>query len=269
MKKPHPTLLTLLLAHIAGSYSAYLPTLILFFQGHEPNPQGLWIISLAPICTPIYLALTTITDFPHYYSTLPQVWACYTIPFLIICLLRRRKSPFLRLAFLPVIITLLVTAFWLPRGYAESRPWRSPLIDKPAPDFTLTTLAGDTRTLSQEKGHVILIDFWATTCPPCRAELKQTIAGLANDNKLYDLGLRVWAVNVMDNPDTTRKFIDDNHYNFTVLLDTPGAVAKLYPLQGIPTVYLVARNGSVRSAFVGFDPDNPHQIRDEIEAALK
>jgi len=268
MKRLHPDLLTLLLAHVAGSYCGYIPALLTRLMAPELHQRGGWIyVCLAPVCTPIYLALMTVADFPHYHSYVPQTWACYTIAFLIVCLIRHRKTPVLRLVIAPVFMTLFVTALEFPGGAAD--PWRSPLEGKPAPEFTLTSLVGTTCTMSREKGHVVLIDFWATSCPPCRAELQQTIAKLAQDASMRERGLRVWTIDVTDNADTARKFMNENHYDFNVMLDSQHVAGNLYPGYGIPTTYLVARDGLIRKAFSGFDSETDKQLRGEIDAALK
>ena len=79
----------------------------------------------------------------------------------------------------------------------------------------------------------------------------------------------MWAINIVDDSNTVQKFLDENHYDFEVMLGTQNAIANLYPLSGIPTTYLVARDGSIRKAFAGFDPKTDEQLRAEIEAALK
>jgi thiol-disulfide isomerase/thioredoxin len=123
--------------------------------------------------------------------------------------------------------------------------------------------------MSQERGHVILIDFWGIECPPCRAELKQTIAELAGNASLHDRGLRVWAINLWDDADSTQKFIHDNHYDFDVLVGPGRALEKLYPLDGIPTTYLIGRDGIVLKSFSGFGTTTDEELRSGIEAALR
>jgi len=264
-----PQLLTLVLAHIAGSYGfCILPLMERML--YRVNDQGAWIcVCLAPLIAPIYLVVMTVVDFPHYYNYMPEAWAFYSVPFVTVCLLRRKGTPLFRFAIPPIFMTLFVTALWLPRAIGGPPPWQSPLEGKQAPDFTLTTLDGTTCSISQEKGHVVLIDFWGTDCPPCRVELEQLVAGLANDKTLHERGLRVWAINIVDDSNTVQKFLDENHYDFEVMLGTQNAIANLYPLSGIPTTYLVARDGSIRKAFAGFDPKTDEQLRAEIEAALK
>jgi peroxiredoxin len=147
-------------------------------------------------------------------------------------------------------------------------PWHSALEDKLAPDFELPTLAGGTCRISSERGHVILIDFWGTDCPPCVAELKLVISQLADDASLHKKGLRVWTVDAIDDTDTIRKFIAANHYHFTVVSNAGGAVTNRYPTGGIPTTYVIDRDGVVRNVLDGFGPTTEHELRADIDAAL-
>jgi peroxiredoxin len=153
-------------------------------------------------------------------------------------------------------------------GVQPSPPWHSALEDKLAPDFALPTLTGGTCRISSERGHVILIDFWDTDCPPCVAELKLVISQLADDASLHKKGLRVWTVDAMDDTDTIRKFIAANHYHFTVVSNAGGAVTNRYPIGGIPTTYLIDRDGVVRNVLDGFGPTTDHELRSDIDAAL-
>src|SRR5271170_3134196 len=90
---------------------------------------------------------------------------------------------------------------------------------KPAPDFSLSTLDGQTEKLSDQRGKVVLIDFWATWCPPCRASLPHVQA--ASENESWgDRGLVVWAVNAGETSQAVSEFIAGNQYTFTALLDS-------------------------------------------------
>ena len=281
MKRFHPTLLTLLIAHVIGSYcSGLLPVIIgriLHPDFHGPG-FATWSDVIAwvslPAIIPVFLVSETVVAFPHYYHYLPQYWACYTVPFVIVCLIRRKKSPVLRLAIVPVIATLLVTATYhlLPENVSLGIPPEADLAaleHSPAPDFTLMTLSGTTCRLSREKGHVVLLNFWSKDCPPCLVELNQLTSKLADDDSLRQRGLRVWTINVSDDNDATRKFMDQNHYDFTVMFDKMPPPNIRYPRNGCPTTYLIGRDGLIRKVFSGFDAEMEKSIRTEINAALK
>jgi len=154
-------------------------------------------------------------------------------------------------------------------GIQTVPPWHSALDGSFAPDFSLPTLSGGTCQLSSERGHIVLIDFWGTHCPPCVAELKLVISKLADDASLRDRGLRVWTVDVMDDSDAIRQFMATNHYHFTVISNAGGAVTNRYPTGGIPTTYVIGRDGKVRNVLTDFGPKTDDELRADINAALR
>jgi peroxiredoxin len=142
------------------------------------------------------------------------------------------------------------------------------LVGKDAPDFTLTTLDGKTVKLSEQKGSVVLLDFWATWCGPCVKALPH-VQKLSADKDRAEKGLKVWAVNAREKNPTIQKFIDDNKYTFGVPLDTSGEVMKSYNVSGIPTTVVVGKDGKVAKTFVGYSDANLKQLDAAIDEALK
>jgi cytochrome c biogenesis protein CcmG, thiol:disulfide interchange protein DsbE len=118
----------------------------------------------------------------------------------------------------------------------------------PAPDFTLTTLTGQSVKLSGLKGQVVLINFWATWCGPCRQEMPAI-------QHAYDArksrGLIVLAVNLNEPPKDVQAYVDSLHLSFPVLLDSSEAVSNLYRVRGYPTSFFVDRQGVVAVEQVG------------------
>jgi peroxiredoxin len=135
---------------------------------------------------------------------------------------------------------------------------------KPAPAIALKTPDGKDMALADMKGKVVLVDTWATWCPPCRASLPH-VQKLAADKALAQKGLVVWAVNERETKPEVEAFMKDNQFTFTVLMDDKGAVLKSYLITGIPTTIIVGRDGSVKDAFVGYDGDASAK---EIDAAV-
>ncbi|MFQ5858487.1 MAG: redoxin domain-containing protein [Anaerolineae bacterium] len=115
-------------------------------------------------------------------------------------------------------------------------------IGQPAPDFTLRDPKGETVRLSDFAGQPLLINFWATWCPPCRFEmplLQQTY------EKLKDDGFMVLAVDVQEGPELVKPYIENMGLTFPVALDRGGAVATTYRVAALPTTVFVDSNGIV------------------------
>jgi thiol-disulfide isomerase/thioredoxin len=139
---------------------------------------------------------------------------------------------------------------------------------KPAPAIALKTLDGNDVLLAGMKGKVVLVDTWATWCPPCRASLPH-IQKLATDKTLAEKGLVVWAVNDKETKADVSKYMTDNKYTFTVPMDEKGEVLKAYFITGIPTTIVVGRDGTVKDAFVGYGGDaSAKKIDDAVAKAL-
>jgi peroxiredoxin/outer membrane lipoprotein-sorting protein len=123
----------------------------------------------------------------------------------------------------------------------------SPWLGKPAPDFTLTDLDGINWTLSSLKGRVVLVNFWATWCGPCKMELPYV-------EKLYEefqgKGLVVLAIS-NENPEKIRRYMKAARYEFPALLDTQFEAWGAYRVTAIPSTLIVDRQGDVAEHFVG------------------
>ncbi|MCB0216429.1 MAG: redoxin domain-containing protein [Chloroflexi bacterium] len=128
-------------------------------------------------------------------------------------------------------------------------------LGEPAPEFRLETVAGDHRSLSDFAGQPLLLNFWATWCAPCRAEMPYLEAVYA---KHADEGLVVLGVNVQEPTAVVAPYLDELGLTFPVLLDLDGDVSRLYRVGSYPTSVLVDREGRIvtirRGAFVN-EPD--------------
>lgn len=111
-----------------------------------------------------------------------------------------------------------------------------------APDFNLLDPNGTLVGLSNYRGKLVLLNFWATWCGPCREEMPS----LENLNRsLDDQGLAILAVNQRENAALVTRFMKTNGLNFTTPLDTTGRVAGYYRVYGIPVSYLIDANGQL------------------------
>jgi len=131
-------------------------------------------------------------------------------------------------------------------------------IGKPAPDFQVTGLDGKTTSLASLKGQIVLIDFWATWCGPCRE-------GLPITDKLHrefkDRGLKVLAVSDEDKG-TVEKYVKENGFAFNSYLDSDRKMNAAYKIEGIPTTVIIDAKGNLTTYIVGLGPEA--QLRDEL-----
>lgn len=132
------------------------------------------------------------------------------------------------------------------RGAVATTP--APVVNHPAPDFTLQDLSGAPVQLAALRGQVVLINVWATWCPPCRAEMP---AIQSVYEQLRDQGFTVLAVNVREDADQVRSFMTEQGLTFPALLDSSGAVSALYQSRVYPSSYFIDRTGLVRAVYRG------------------
>ena len=147
-----------------------------------------------------------------------------------------------------VLVTMQAVAPRLPHATLGER----------APDFTATTIPDrdpgaepPSRTLADYEGDVVLLNFWATWCEPCKVEMP-SMEALHRDYAPH--GLRVVAVSVDDarvTPADLRAYADDLGLTFEILRDTTGAMTSSYQVIGYPTTFVLARDGTVRRRWVG------------------
>lgn len=124
----------------------------------------------------------------------------------------------------------------------------APVKGAPAPNFTLSTLDGDTVTLADFRGQVVLVNFWATWCGPCKAEMP-----LLQDRytTLQGSGLEILAVNIGEDEELVRPYVNDLGLDFAIVLDPELTVNDEYRVLGYPTTITVDRDGNVVDVHVG------------------
>jgi cytochrome c biogenesis protein CcmG/thiol:disulfide interchange protein DsbE len=117
-----------------------------------------------------------------------------------------------------------------------------------APDFELVTLKGRPLRLDEVKGKVLLINFWATWCPPCRLEMPAM-------QQVYvqyrDQGFEILAVNLQEQDAQISAFAQEMGMTFPILVDRDGSVSSTYRVTSLPTTFVVDRSGTIRDRIVG------------------
>lgn len=124
----------------------------------------------------------------------------------------------------------------------------APVVGCPAPDFTLTDLDGNAVRLSDFRGKVVFLNFWATWCPPCRAEMPAM-------EELYreyrDKGVVIIGVDLGESRSSVKSFVEENGYSWTFVIDSTGEVARDYMVTGIPSSFFIDKDGIIRALQVG------------------
>jgi peroxiredoxin len=123
-----------------------------------------------------------------------------------------------------------------------------PKSEMAAEDFTLELLDGKPVTLSDYRGKVVFLNFWATWCPPCRSEMP---AMQALYERLKGRGLVILAIDLAEKPDVVRQYIRSNKLTFPVLLDSSGEVGGAWGAESIPTTYIIDKGGKIIARGVG------------------
>jgi peroxiredoxin len=143
----------------------------------------------------------------------------------------------------------------------------SPKEGFPAPDFSLDLLGGGRVALSELRGRPVLVNFWATWCPPCRQEMP-AIEKVHRDYE--DLGLVVVGVNLTDQDSLSAVtgFVQELGITFPIALDRDGAVSRQYHLLGLPSTFFIDPSGVIRSVVVG-GPMSEALIRSKVDDLLK
>jgi len=168
-------------------------------------------------------------------------------------------------------LVLIAGAAWIAlsantTSFAEGKT-SAPQAGFAAPDFTLQTPSGEEYTLSKLKGNAVLVNLWATWCPPCRAEMP-TIERMHQEYK--DQGLVVLAINMtyQDDPANVAPFIQEYGLTFPILLEETGKVGAAYQLRSLPSSYFINRAGVIQEVVIG-GPMSEALLRTRIEQILK
>ncbi|MFQ5636222.1 MAG: TlpA disulfide reductase family protein [Gammaproteobacteria bacterium] len=135
-----------------------------------------------------------------------------------------------------------------------------------APDFVLPDAHGTAVRLSDLKGQVVMINFWASWCGPCRQEMPLLEA---IHRKYERLGFTLLGVNVEENPADAQAWLADRPVSFPVLYDPANAVSKQYDVVAMPSTVLIDRRGRVRYLHHGYKPGYENQYMDQVRALAR
>ena len=158
------------------------------------------------------------------------------------------------------VIALVLSVF------AASSLASSGLEGQEAPDFALKSSTGENLRLSEYRGDVVMINFWATWCGPCRQEMPLL-------DELYGryqrVGFNLLGVNIDDDSRRAMQMIDELGVSFPVLFDSRKEVSKLYDVEAMPVTVLVDREGTIRYIHHGYKPGYEEKYLDQIRSLLR
>lgn len=135
-----------------------------------------------------------------------------------------------------------------------------------APDFSLPKMDGSKVSLSQLKGQVVYVDFWATWCPPCRESFPWMESMY---DRYKDFGFEIVAISLDQKPDLVKNFLKSHPASFTILQDVDGGSAENFKVKGMPSSYLVDRKGNIRVRHAGFNDGDKAGLEAEIKKLIR
>jgi peroxiredoxin len=154
----------------------------------------------------------------------------------------------------------LVVAGWLLIGSAAIAA------DGPAPDFALPDKSGSTVSLDDFEGQVVLLNFWASWCGPCREEMPL----LVELHQRYEaLGFTMLGINVEEDSAAANNFLSTVPVSFPILYDRKNSVSKLYDVIAMPSTVLIGRDGRVRYIHHGYEPGYENDYQDQIRELVR
>lgn len=135
-----------------------------------------------------------------------------------------------------------------------------------APDFALRSSSGQNLRLSEYRGQVVMINFWATWCGPCRQEMPKLDEIFA---RYEPAGFALLGVNIDEDSAQAQRLADELGVTFPLLFDDEQSVSRLYDVQAMPMTVMVDRDGEVRSVHYGYRPGMEQRYLDEVRALLR
>lgn len=150
--------------------------------------------------------------------------------------------------------------------FAISSQVRALNLGQLAPDFTLKNTQGKNLSLAEQRGQIMVLNFWASWCAPCRKEMPvlQTF-----HNKYKALGVTVWGINVEQENQARQDFLADLNLSFPIFFDAHNKVSASYQVQAMPTTVIVGRSGHVRHVFRGYKDGYEKKYAQVIKALIR
>ena len=136
----------------------------------------------------------------------------------------------------------------------------------PAPQFTLASRGGKAVSLAQYHGQVVMLNFWASWCGPCRQEMPLLESIYKKYNKL---GFTLLGVNVEPDSKAAEDWLKQTPVSFPILFDRDSKVSKLYEVAGMPSTVIIDRGGKLRVVHRGYKPGDENEYLDSIRSLIR
>lgn len=136
-----------------------------------------------------------------------------------------------------------------------------------APNITLRLLTGETKTLQDYRGKVVVLDFWATWCAPCRFTMPKMIQ-FYHRHRNQNVEVIGVAVDV-NSPADVEAFVREMGVNYPIALDTNASAKSAFQINSLPTLFIIDKEGNILARLEGYDPQNTIQVMEEtVQRAL-
>lgn len=146
-----------------------------------------------------------------------------------------------------LVVLVLIAAFW--SSQSPPTPWIETQSSDPAPRFTLETLDGDTFRMAEHENEVVVVNFWATWCPPCRKEIPEF---MKLQQSMGDDGVQVVGISLdQGGPDPVRRFATNMDINYPIGIDDGHIASAFGGVQSLPTTYIIGPDGQIRGHIPG------------------
>jgi peroxiredoxin len=145
---------------------------------------------------------------------------------------------------------MLILAFAFGVVWLQSSKYEPLTVGMAAPDFSLPDMNGQTRRLSDYRGKVVLLNFWATWCKPCKEEMP-SMETLWDNFKSEDFVMLAISMDRVTTKKDIPPFVESMRLTFPILTDSWGQTDKKYKLMGVPETYIIDRNGMLREKVIG------------------
>jgi len=136
----------------------------------------------------------------------------------------------------------------------------------PAPDFTLKSNSGSNIRLAEQQGNVVMLNFWASWCSPCRQEMPHLNA---LSEKFSPLGFHLMGINVDEDPLAAERAINDLRVSFPVLFDSDSRIADLFSVDAMPTTIIIDKDGNIRHWHRGYQAGYEDSYAEQVSQLIR